>query len=258
MIDKSLLFFLFFSMIITIILIFPTFFMLVTTPPQDLASATLDREVIAAISVSILTSTATTLLAIFLGVPFAYFLSRYEFKGKNIIDSLLDIPILLPHTVAGVVILCTFGPHQILGKGLRALGISLIDTIYGIIIAQFFVSAPLLIKTVKAVFDSLGTDYLKAARVYGASKIRVFFEIELPMASRGIATGALLCWARALSEFGAVIILAYYPYTAPVLVFIKFTTEGLRASKPISSLLVLITLIIFIILKRVGGGVRYA
>ena len=256
-IDKSTLFFLFFSIIATIVLFFPIFFLVFTTPPDGYFKAISDKEVIRAIMLSILTASLTTIFAIIIGVPFAYFLARYQFRGRDFIDSLIDIPILLPHSVAGIVLLSTFGPNQLLGKGLEIIGISIVDSIFGIVLAQFFVSAPLLIKTTKAVFESIGEDYIKAARVFGARRIRAFLEIELPMAQRGILAGAVLCWARAVSEFGAVIILTYYPYTAPVLIFIKFTTEGLKASKPISALLVLITLAIFLAIKKLGG-VRYA
>ena len=140
---------------------------------------------------------------------------------------------------------------------LKNIGIYFVDTLWGIVLAQFFVSAPLLIKSALVSFRSIDDAIIKVARSLGASPLRVFADIELPLAMRGINTGAILCWMRAISEFGAVIILTYYPYTAPVLIFIKFTTEGLRASKPISALLVLITLVIFLAIKKLGG-VRYA
>lgn len=241
--------FIFSSAIILFMLIFPILNLILSTPVTDLISAATDNEVILSIYLSLITSTIATIIAFLLGTPLAYLLARKDFYGKNFIDSILDLPILIPHTVAGIALLALFGPRGIIGRPLSELGIYFIDTIYGIIVAMLFVSAPLYIKAAKEAFESINPNLFKVARSLGASPVRAFFTIDFSLAMRGIFTGATLCWARALSEFGAVIILAYYPYTAPVIIFKRFTTWGLSASKPISALLLIITLGIFLFLR---------
>ena len=241
----------FLSIILSIILFFPVINLLATTSISQYIGAFLDTEVRLAIFLSLFTATLTTVLAIILGVPLAYILARKDFPFRNVIDSLVDLPILIPHTVAGIALLTLFGPRALIGSTLRNIGLVFTSTIYGIILAQFFVSAPLLIKTTKEVLLKIDENIIKVARTLGASSREVFFDIELPLSARGILTGAILCWARAISEFGAVIILAYYPHTAPVLIYIRFETWGLSASKPISALLLLVTLLIFILLKYI-------
>jgi len=247
--DSFTLFLVFPSIILSIILFFPVINLLATTSATQYIEAFLDTEVRLAIFLSLFTATLTTILAVILGVPFAYILARKNFPFKSIVDSLVDLPILIPHTVAGIALLTLFGPRALIGSMLKNFGLIFTGTIYGIVLAQFFVSAPLLIKTTKEVLLKIDERFIKAARTLGASPRNIFLDIELPLSARGILTGAILCWARAISEFGAVIILAYYPYTAPVLIYIRFETWGLSASKSISALLLLVTLSIFILLK---------
>jgi len=246
-------FFAILSIALTIILFLPIITLLVTTPLSGYVSVFSDEDALLAIFLSILSATVTTILAYTFGIPFAYLIARYNFIGKRLIEEFLDIPIMLPHTVAGIAILTLLGPRALIGSSLSAIGILFVDTFWGIVIAQFFVSSPILIKSAIAAFRSIDEQIIKVARSLGASQFRVFIEIELPLASRGINTGAVLCWMRAISEFGAVIILAYYPMTAPVLIFYRFTTSGLRASKPIASVLLLICLGIFVALKHMSS-----
>ena len=249
---RSIYYFLAMSLVATIILFLPIITLLATTPISGYISIFMDKEAMLAIFLSVLSATITTLLAIFLGVPLAYILARYDFFGKRFIEEFLDLPIMLPHTVAGIALLTLFGPRALIGSMLKNIGIYFVDTLWGIVLAQFFVSAPLLIKSALVSFRSIDDAIIKVARSLGASPLRVFADIELPLAMRGINTGAILCWMRAISEFGAVIILAYYPMTAPVLIFFRFTTQGLSASKPIAAVLLLITIVIFAILKYSG------
>ncbi|MGQ4891411.1 MAG: ABC transporter permease [Candidatus Njordarchaeia archaeon] len=242
---------LFLSLITTIILFLPILTLIFSTSPNQYIEGITDSEVMTAIFLSILTASVTTLLANFLGIPVAYLLVRKDFPLRETVESFIDLPILIPHTVAGIALLTVFGPRAPLGSLTRTIGINFTSTVFGIILAQFFVSAPLLINTVKEVLAKIDEGYLKAARSLGATPFNVFRDIELPLIKKGILTGSILCWARALSEFGAVIILAYYPYTAPVLVYIRFETQGLSAALSISALLLVITLFIFSILKYV-------
>jgi len=243
--------FLFLSFIITLLLFLPIISLLVSTTPKQYLNGLLDKEVTTAIFLSIFTAAIATLLANVLGIPLAYILARKDFPFKDVLESLVDLPILIPHTVAGIALLTVFGPRAPIGSLAKVMGLYFTNTIFGIIIAQFFVSAPLLINTVKEVLLKIDEGYIKAARSLGARPFNVFWDIEVQLIKKGIITGSILCWARAISEFGAVIILAYYPYTAPVLVYIRFETSGLGASLSVASLLLVITLLIFFVLKYI-------
>ncbi len=240
-----------FSSLILIILMFPIFNLIFTTTLEQYIAAFLDRDVMLAILTSLVSATITTLISLILGVPLAYILARVEFNGKKVLDSLLDLPLLLPHTVAGIALLGMFGRNSFFGHFFGYLGITFLDSLWGIVVAQFFVSSPLLVKSARDMFLKIDERYIKASRSLGASRLDTFLDIELPLSAKGIFTGSIMCWARALSEFGAVIILAYHPMTAPVIIYATFTSQGLTKSKPIAALLLLITFMIFFVLKVV-------
>ena len=237
------------SLIIFLFLLLPMVNVIVQNPLDVLIETILDSEVQAAIFMRLLSATITTVVAIILGTPLAYLLAKREFPGKSFVDAVVDLPVLIPHTVAGIALLTILGPRAIIGRPLSQLGIYFLDTIFGIVAAMLFVSAPLYIKAAKDAFAGVDPDLEKAARTLGASPFKVFVRIDLPLAARGMLTGAILCWARAISEFGAVIILAYYPYTAPVLIFVRFMTQGLAASRPIAAWLMILTFAIFACLR---------
>ena len=251
--DSFYLVFLVFSIIASVILFYPILNLIFSTSPKQYLEGLTDTEVLMAIYLSILTASITTLVANLFGIPMAYILVRKSLPFRETLESLIDLPILIPHTVAGIALLTVFGPRAPLGSLLAMSGFQFTNTVFGIVLAQFFVSSPLLINTVKEVLSKIDEGYIKAARSLGASPFDVFRDIELPLIKKGVLTGSILCWARALSEFGAVIILAYYPYTAPVLVYVRFETRGLSAALSVSALLLVITLVIFSILKYVQG-----
>jgi len=225
--------------------------------PQELLSAMMDREVVSAIALSLATATIATLISLALGVPLAYALSRSSRRVRSITEAVLAVPVLLPHSAAGIAVLSVLRP----GSPFHALLPFFMDTPLGIVVAQAFVSAPLLVLSARAAFDEVPLGLELAARSLGASKLRTFLWISLPLAKRGILAGALLTWARALSEFGAVVILAYHPMTAPVLVFHRFLARGLRGSQPVVALLILLTGAILSALSALGvrpyGGMSH-
>ena len=230
------------------LLALPVFSALFACEPQDLVAASMDMEVISAIALSFATATIATLLSLALGVPLAYVLSRSSRRIRSVAEALLAVPVLLPHSAAGVAILSVLRP----GSPLHALLPLLMDTPLGIVVAQAFVSAPLLVLSARAAFDEVPSGLELAARSLGASKLRAFLWISLPLAKRGILAGALLTWARALSEFGAVVVLAYHPLTAPVLVFHRFLAWGLKGSQPVVALLIILTGAILSVLSALG------
>ncbi len=195
---------------------------------------------------SVLSGFLATIISFLLGVPLAYLLSRYSFKFKLVLDSLIELPILIPHNAAGIALIFLFGLRSSFGGVFNSLGIRFVDTVAGIVMAMSFVSAPFMVRSAQDAFDSINGDMEDAARNLGASPARVFFDITLPLAGRGILSGCMLTWARAVSEFGAVMVLAYYPKTSPVLLFDVLVGEGLEKALPITGLLLIIGILVLI------------
>jgi molybdate transport system permease protein len=175
---------------------------------EQLADNITSDFVIDAMRLSAITSTMALLITLVFGTPLAYILARSNFPGKIFVDLLVDLPIVLPPTVAGVALLVAFGRRGVLGPEIDALGIELAFTSTAVILAQTFVSAPYYIRTVKAGFESVDAQYEGVAATLGASPLRIFWRIVLPLSWPSVLAGAILCWARALSELGATLIFA--------------------------------------------------
>jgi molybdate transport system permease protein len=157
---------------------------------------------------SAITSTIALAIAILFGTPVAYLLARRDFPGKTLVDLLVDLPIVLPPTVAGVALLVAFGRRGVLGGQLDALGIELAFTTAAVVMAQLFVSAPYYIRTVKAGFEGVSPEYEGVAATLGAGPLRIFWRVVLPLSWPSVLAGAILCWARAMSELGATLVFA--------------------------------------------------
>ncbi|MGC9345343.1 MAG: ABC transporter permease [Candidatus Bathyarchaeales archaeon] len=218
---------------------------------DKLGSALMSFETRDSIFMSFYAAFLATLLTFVFGVPLAYILARYNFLGKGIIDASIDLPILIPHDAAGIALLLLFGPNALIGSGFSYIGISFVDTLFGIVLAMAFVSSPFMIRSAEDAFKAINPDMEKVARSLGASNFKVFLHVTFPLAFRGILTGCLLTWARSISEFGAVIILVSVPRTAPVYLYGVFVTQGLSAAVAITALLIITAVAIFVIIKLV-------
>jgi molybdate transport system permease protein len=161
-----------------------------------------------AIWLSFVTTLGTLVVTAIFGTPLAYLLARRSFPFKRWLSVLVELPIVLPPAVAGLALLITFGRRGVLGAGLSDLGITLPFTIYAVIMAQTFVAAPFFVRAAQVGFQSVPREVEDAARVDGAGGLPLFFAITLPLAGRALAAGLVLCWARALGEFGATILFA--------------------------------------------------
>lgn len=164
--------------------------------------------VLDAMRLSAITSTITLALAVLLGTPLAYLLARKTFPGKILVDLLIDLPMVLPPTVAGVALLVAFGRRGTLGQHFDDWGIELAFTGTAVIMAQLFVAAPFYVRTVKAGFESVDPQFEGVASTLGAGSFRIFRTILLPLCWPSIVAGSILCWARALGELGATLIFA--------------------------------------------------
>lgn len=209
-----------------------------------------DPRIISALLTTIKTATVSTVILMLFGVPLAYAISRLKFTGKILILSLIDLPIIIPQSAAGIALLTVFGRNQFLGNMFfDVFGVPIDGTAIGIIIAQVFVSMPFLIKASISAFDAVPFELEQVAQTLGAPPRGAFWRIALPLASKGVMVGAVLAWARAAGEFGAVVIIAPTPETAPVAAFNRFNSVGLVETGPLVALLILFSLAMFFLLQ---------
>jgi len=222
----------------------------------DLGDAAGDPKALSSILISATAALTSTLIGLGLAIPLSYVMARRVFPGKAVIEGLIDLPVVVPHTVAGIALLVVFGRYGPLGEPLGFLGLNFVDAFPGIVVAMLFVSIPYITNQIREGFESVDPRLEKVARSLGASSGKAFLTISLPLVKRNIVSGALLGWARGISEFGAVVLIAYFPMSAAVYIYDVFTSYGLLASRPVAALLLLVSLAVFIVLriitKRMG------
>lgn len=208
-----------------------------------------DSEVRQSIGLTLKVSMVTTILFAFVAIPFSYFLARKQFLLKPIILGIIDLPVVIPHSAAGIALLGVIAPHTFAGEAFERIGIDFIGNPQGIGIAMAFVSLPFLINAARDGFAAVPIKLEKAAFTLGASPLKVFFRISLPLAWKSILSGLVLMFARGMSEFGAVIIIAYHPMIAPVMIYERFGAFGLNASRPMAAVFVAVCLLAFVLLR---------
>ena len=216
---------------------------------SDLMFTIREQAVQEALGRSMGTALCATLCAIVFGTPLAYILARKSFKAKNIIEGLVDLPIMIPHPVIGIAILSLFGRHTLPGRLMSLINVEIMGSFTGIVTVLTFVGAPFYVNTVKSGFESIPVRLEKASRSLGAGMSATFFRVTFPMVWRHMILGSVMCTARAISEFGAVVIVAYHPMTAPVLIYERFTAYGLKYSQCVAFWLILISLLLFVSMR---------
>ena len=201
------------------------------------------QVVVDALALSLLTTSISLVLTVAIGIPLALLLARRTFRGQTLVETVIDLPIVLPPSVAGLALLLVFGRRGLLGESLSVLGIEIAFTTLAVIIAQTFVSAPFFIRSARTGFASVDHDLEDAARVDGASERQLFRSITVPLASAALAAGLVMSWARALGEFGATIMfagsVAGRTQTLPLVVYAEFQGGDLDAAIAAASILVL-------------------
>jgi len=193
---------------VTLYLALPVVALFFRTTPELFFASLADPLVISALSLSLLTSAITLTVVILVGTPFAFFHTRMNYPGKVVVDTLIDLPLVLPPAVAGVALLVLYGRVGILGRYFDAFGISIAFTTLAVIMAQIFVASPFYLRQAKSLFEQLDPAYEQTARTLGASPFRVFALITIPMTAGGLVSGAVMTFGRALGEFGATIMFA--------------------------------------------------
>ncbi|HIE34444.1 MAG TPA: ABC transporter permease subunit, partial [Candidatus Altiarchaeales archaeon] len=218
--------------------------------PNTFISILFSDEILFAIKLSLITATITTFLSLILGIPAAYSLSRIEFKGKDFIDTILDLPIVVSPIALGAALLIFFNTPM--GNIMNDF---FVFTVYGIVVAQFTIVSALCIRLMKSTFDSIDPRYEKMARVLGCNKFQAFYKITLPLAKNGLLSSGILTWARAIGEFGATITLSgatkMKTETLPIAIFLNLASAEVEKSIVVILILISIAIISLFLLRRV-------
>ena len=237
-------------------LLVPTAGLLLRVSPGDLLGSFLDPQSAQAMRLSIYTTLATVLLTILLGTPVAYLIARKEFPGKRALDALIDLPIVLPPSVAGIALLAAFGRRGMPGAYLSSLGFEIPFTTLAVVMAQLFVASPFYVKTLAVAFASVDRDLEQAAAIDGASAWQVFRRVTLPLSFRGAIGGAIMTWARALGEFGATILFAgNFPgktQTMPLAIYIGFEMD-MHVALSLAAILLITSFAVLAVVKGLAG-----
>lgn len=237
------------GLVLILFLVVPLVRLTTSVSLDMLARTAVEKDIIRSIHLTLRASLWSTLVALVFGIPLAYVLARFNFFGKKIIEGLIDIPVIIPHTAAGIALLYVWGRGSIFS---RVTGISILGTEMAISIAMLFVSLPYLVNSAKDGFKLIDSRFEKTAISLGATPWKAFTTVTLPMAKKSIISGSIMMWARGISEFGAVVILAYHPMTVSVLIFERFQNFGLSYATPVTVVLIFISLIVFVILRTLG------
>jgi molybdate transport system permease protein len=229
------------------------------TTPDALVDSLLTGEIRFAIELSIITSAISTLICVLVSVPSAYAIARFDFPGKNIINTILDIPLALPPLVAGVGLLILFGTTSF-GEFLEDIGLTFVFTPLGIIVAQFFVNVPYMFRVLRGTFQGINPRYEHVAKTLGCSDTQTFWRVTIPMAKNGLLAGAVITWSKGIGEFGAALMLAgatrMKTETLPISLYLNMSCGALNMAIASATILIVISIVSLFIFERYGGFAR--
>ncbi len=231
----------------------PVIALFLKSPLDKTLGSLYDPMVLDALRLSLTTSTLTTIVVVIMGTPIAYVSARFHYFGKELADSLIDLPVIMPPAVAGIALLVAFGRMGIVGHYLNAFGISIAFTTLAVIMAQVFVSSPFYIRQARTSFEDVDLAFENAARTLGASRVYTFFYVILPIAMNGLISGAIMAFARSLGEFGATIMFAgnFQGRTQTMPLAIYTAMQGdLDVSLCLSIILVAISFVVIVLVKK--------
>jgi len=243
------------GLLLVLFILLPLASLMVGTSPREVIEYGLDGEALSALYIGIAASLLATVILMVLGIPLAYVLARREFKGRELVKALVDLPLIVPHGVAGIALLVAYNSRATIGSLLASLGLKLEDSFWGIVAVMAFVSAPLMVDSLIDGFSGVDVNLEHVARSLGASESTTFWRVTMPLASRSLMTGSLLSWARGMSEVGALLIVAYYPKSINVLIMERFWTYGLKVAKATALPLLIISLVSFVAIRRLSRRV---
>jgi molybdate/tungstate transport system permease protein len=235
--------------LLLLFLVVPVVELLGTGGASGLARLATDAELRSALWLTTVTATTATLIGVACGTPIAWLLSRSDFRGRALVSAALDLPLLIPHPVAGIALLLVFGRQSATGAALLELGLRVVGSPVGIVCAMLFVSAPLYISGAREAFARVDPRFEAVARTLGDDAWRSFRRVTLPLSRRGMVAAAVVMWARAVSEFGAIVILTYNPKVVSVLSYDRYTTFGLDEALPVAAVMAVLALVPLTLLR---------
>ena len=233
--------------------VLPLFAVLVRSLDANFFKNAFSEQAFKALQLSLVTSSITAIITIILGTPFAYILARWNFRLKPWVELFIDLPIVLPPSVAGLALLIAFGRRGLFGSALSVLGISLPFTTAAVVLAQIFVAAPLYVRSARVGFAQVEKQLEEAAHVEGANQWQLFYEVMFPLAGRALLSGAILTWTRALGEFGATILFAGnlegVTQTMPMAIYLGFE-RNLGIALALSTVLMFVSFLLLFVTRR--------
>jgi molybdate transport system permease protein len=229
--------------------------MLSYTDWSTFIKALTSKEILFAIRLSLMTATIAAIISLLIAVPVAYAISRSRFPGKDIVDSLLDLPIVISPVALGAVLLVFFNTP--LGSSINNNVIRFVFAVPGIVLAQVTVVSALAIRLLKSTFDAIDPRYEQVARTLGCSKPEAFFRVTLPMARDGLVASAILTWARAIGEFGATVMLAgataLKTETLPTAIFLSLASADVEKAVAVILILIVISVVALLVIRKLIG-----
>ena len=237
------------SLVLLALLVAPVLAMVVRGGMAGTGLLATDPELRRSLLLTAATATTVTLLTVLIGTPLAWWLARASSWTASVAGALLELPLLIPHPVAGIALLLTFGRASPAGSALARLGLAVVGSPLGIALAMAFVAAPLYLSAAREAIARVDPRYELVARTLGDSASRATWRVTRPLAARGLLAAAVVMWARAVSEFGAIVILTYNPRVASVLSYDRFTTSGLDGALPVAAVLVVLALVPLLALR---------
>ncbi|MCD4784742.1 MAG: ABC transporter permease [Candidatus Eremiobacteraeota bacterium] len=216
----------------------------------------MDPEIQFSVKLSFITATITTIIVIIIGVPSAYALSRYKIPAGTFVDTILDLPIVLPPPVVGICLLILFR-HPIVKQMVATTGVEFVYTQRGIILAQFAIASAFGIRAMKAAFDSINPRLEQVARTLGCNSFQTFLHVTLPLAKNGLIAGIVMTWARSIAEFGPILFFCgatrMKTEVMPVALFLNLSIGNIEMTVAICIVMMMVSTITLIIFKKLGG-----
>jgi len=239
-------------------LLVPVVAVFADTGPGRLLDALGEPAAREALWLSLRTTTIAILVVVVVGTPAAYLIAGREFRGRALVLTAIELPLVMPPAVAGIALLAAFGPRGILGEAIEGAGVELVFQTAGVVVALVFVSAPFFLRSAISSFEAVDPRLLAAARTLGAGPFRAFATVALPSARGGLASGLALAWGRALGEFGATLLFAGslqgVTRTAPLAIFADFSEpDGFVSALALSAVLILVSAALLLAVKLLGS-----
>jgi molybdate transport system permease protein len=229
-----------------------------STSPASVVDSLAEPANREALWLSVKVTVAAMVVILLVGTPAAYFLAMRSFRGRSAVLTLMELPLVMPPTVAGIALLAALGPSGLLGPTLEDLGIELVFQTAGVVVVLVFVASPFYLRQAVASFSAIESGLLDTSRTLGSGPLRTFLRVAIPVARPGLSTGAALAWARALGEFGATLLfagsLAAVTETAPLAIFARFSDpQGFDQAIALSVALILVSAALLISVKLTAG-----